>query len=161
MTFLDNHASESGGAIYVEFPPIRFVIDIFNRLCFLQYNDGGSDVPPQEWQVYIHFISLLCISLFLFLCFSISWCFPPQNVNIKFINNTARISGAAIYASDMQRCTWLGNVSSDNSTIFKLPEGIKSPFYYDVRQYYTDEISQTLCACICTLFCVLARISYN
>ncbi|XP_019851702.1 PREDICTED: uncharacterized protein LOC109581757 [Amphimedon queenslandica] len=103
MTFLNNYASESGGAIYVEFPPIRFVIDIFNRLCFLQYNDGGSDVPPQEW----------------------------ENVNIKFINNTARISGAAIYASDMQRCTWLGNVSSDNSTIFKLPKGIKSPFYYD------------------------------
>lgn len=52
MMFIDNHANESGGGIYVEFPPIRFVIDIFNRLCFLQYNDEeGIDVPPQEWQV--------------------------------------------------------------------------------------------------------------
>ena len=52
MTFLGNTALESGGGIYVEFPPVRFVVDIFNRLCFLQYSDGtGSDVPPQEWQV--------------------------------------------------------------------------------------------------------------
>ena len=50
MTFINNYASESGGGIYVEFPPIRFVIDIFNRLCFLQYNDNsGNDIPPQNW----------------------------------------------------------------------------------------------------------------
>ena len=50
--FLNNTASESGGGIYVEFPPIRFVVDIFNRLCFLQYNDGtGVDIPPQDWVV--------------------------------------------------------------------------------------------------------------
>ena len=36
----------------MEFPPIRFVVDIFNRLCFLQYNDqSGTDIPPQEWEV--------------------------------------------------------------------------------------------------------------
>ena len=52
MTFENNYASESGGGIYVEFPPIRFVIDIFNRLCFLQYNDEtGIDKPPQDWLV--------------------------------------------------------------------------------------------------------------
>ena len=52
MTFSNNVASESGGGIYVDFPPIRFIIDIFNRLCFLQYNDGsGLDVAPQEWEV--------------------------------------------------------------------------------------------------------------
>ena len=50
MTFINNRAAESGGGIYVEFPPIRFVIDIFNRLCFLQYkDDSGNDIPPQEW----------------------------------------------------------------------------------------------------------------
>ena len=50
MSFTNNNARESGGGIYVEFPPIRFVVDIFNRLCFLQYNDQtGRDVPPQDW----------------------------------------------------------------------------------------------------------------
>ena len=52
LRFENNEATESGGAIYVEFPPIRFVVDIFNRLCFLQYRDNsGMDVPPQEWKV--------------------------------------------------------------------------------------------------------------
>ena len=54
MTFQENIAMESGGGIYVEFPPIRFVVEIFNRLCFLQYNNGsGIDAPPQEWNVSI------------------------------------------------------------------------------------------------------------
>ena len=53
MSFTNNEARESGGGIYVEFPPIRFVVDIFNRLCFVQYNDQtGRDVPPQEWEVW-------------------------------------------------------------------------------------------------------------
>ena len=52
MMFDSNIVKESGGGIYVEFPPIRFVVDIFNRLCFLQYNDGmGTDVAPQDWEV--------------------------------------------------------------------------------------------------------------
>ena len=52
MLFLNNLATESGGGIYVEFPPIRFVIDIFNRLCFLQYSDASeTDIPPQDWEV--------------------------------------------------------------------------------------------------------------
>lgn len=52
MLFMNNTATESGGGIYVEFPPIRFVIDIFNRLCFLQYSNGsGTDIPPQDWEV--------------------------------------------------------------------------------------------------------------
>ena len=54
MTFVNNTATESGGGIYVEFPPIRFVVDIFNRLCFLQYSDGSEqDVPPQNWAVSV------------------------------------------------------------------------------------------------------------
>ena len=112
IRFEGNVASESGGAIYVEFPPIRFVIDIFNRLCFLQYiclcNDT-SDVAPQDW----------------------------KNVSISFIRNTARLSGAAIYASDMQRCTWLANYTGNdtfinNSTVFKLPADLngRNPFNY-------------------------------
>ena len=57
MTFSNNVASESGGGIYVDFPPIRFIIDIFNRLCFLQYNDGsGKDVEPQEWEVSLLYL---------------------------------------------------------------------------------------------------------
>ena len=53
MSFIGNRAKESGGAIYAEFPLIQFSINVLNRLCFIQYNDGtGSDVPPQNWQVY-------------------------------------------------------------------------------------------------------------
>lgn len=63
MMFSDNVATESGGGIYVEFPPIRFVVDIFNRLCFLQYNnDSGIDVPPQEWDVSHTHLSCLPLS---------------------------------------------------------------------------------------------------
>ena len=51
IRFHNNSASESGGAIYVDFPPIRFVIDIFNRLCFMQFSNDGSDLPPQNWTV--------------------------------------------------------------------------------------------------------------
>jgi len=53
ISFLNNSASESGGAIYVDFPPIRFVIDIFNRLCFMQFVNerNNTDLPPQHWAV--------------------------------------------------------------------------------------------------------------
>ena len=53
IRFEGNSASESGGAIYVDFPPIRSVIDIFNRLCFMQYFSNGVDRPPQNWTVGI------------------------------------------------------------------------------------------------------------
>ncbi|CAI7990699.1 hypothetical protein GBAR_LOCUS524 [Geodia barretti] len=105
ISFTNNVARESGGGIYVEFPPIRFVVDIFNRLCFLQYRDpSGRDIPPQDW----------------------------EDVAISFINNTARLSGAAIYASDMQQCSWLGNFTTDTSLIFTLPTELadRSPFLY-------------------------------
>ena len=50
LNFTNNTVSESGAGIYVDFPPIRFVIEFFNRLCFIQYSDGGSeDVAPQDW----------------------------------------------------------------------------------------------------------------
>ena len=53
MTFINNHAAESGGGIFVEFPAIRYTTSIFNRHCFLQYNHPteGRDIPPQEWKV--------------------------------------------------------------------------------------------------------------
>ncbi len=68
-----------------------------------------------------------------------------QGVNIHFINNTARLSGAAIYASDMQRCSWLGNDHADleNTVIFKPPANInlRTPFKFEVGGHI-------LCACI-------------
>ena len=49
----------------MEFPPIQFVIDIFNRLCFLQYNDGsGRDVEPQYWKVCTYVIRMYARALF-------------------------------------------------------------------------------------------------
>ncbi len=53
-----------------------------------------------------------------------------QNVSIRFINNTARLSGAAIYASDMQQCGWLGNLTTTTSLIFNPDLVDNSPFYY-------------------------------
>ena len=60
-----------------------------------------------------------------------------QNVNITFSNNQADLSGAAIYATDIQLCRWIGNdyvaIDSENTTIFgRLPDEIasQSPFHY-------------------------------
>ena len=55
---------------------------------------------------------------------------PSKNVTISFIRNTARLSGAAIFASDMQQCGWLGENTTDNSLIFNPPAGLPSPFTY-------------------------------
>ena len=50
ISFTNNVVNESGAGIYVDFPPIRFVIEFFNRLCFIQYVDAtDSDVPPSSW----------------------------------------------------------------------------------------------------------------
>ena len=63
--------------------------------------------------------------------------FFQQNVNISFIENKAGLSGAAIFASDLLLCQWIGNEYANGgdkiSTIFgNLPEEIAdmSPFYY-------------------------------
>ena len=55
-------------------------------------------------------------------------------VSVTFINNSAGLGGAAIYASDLRLCSWVGNdYPLDNFTIFKLPEEIAhlSPFHYN------------------------------
>ena len=54
-------------------------------------------------------------------------------VSINFINNTAGLKGAAIYASDLRLCSWIGNdYPTDEYTIFELPREIQhqSPFLY-------------------------------
>lgn len=45
-----------------------------------------------------------------------------------FINNTAMLAGAGIYANDMSRCKWLGNLTG-SYTIFQIPED-KGPFLF-------------------------------
>ena len=55
-----------------------------------------------------------------------------QNVSISFINNTAKVGGAALYGSDLRRCSWL-NVSVDDSmdhTIFTPPKDLSVPFIF-------------------------------
>jgi len=58
-----------------------------------------------------------------------------QDVRIRFINNTAGVSGAAVHASDMLQCGWLGLYTTDESTIFNYPENVSenvsNPFYYE------------------------------
>lgn len=59
--------------------------------------------------------------------------FLIQNVSVMFLNNSAGLSGAAIYASSMHQCAWLGsNYSSDAKNIFLLPNEIaeQSPFWF-------------------------------
>lgn len=132
MTFYNNIATESGGGIYVEFPPIRFVVDIFNRLCFLQYNDGsGIDRPPQNWIVR-HSPHNTSIPVLPSLITIRLYCTLLQDVTIAFINNQARLSGASIFASDMQQCRWLGSNFS-TAIIFSPPEALNNsdyPFQY-------------------------------
>ena len=73
---------------------------------------------------------------------------PSQNVNISFINNTARLSGAAIYASDMQQCGWLGNnYTTSTSLIFDPPEDLPTPFYYECVVLPTSIV-----VCLCGLY---------
>ena len=73
--------------------------------------------------------------------------YPPQNVTIHFINNKARISGAAIYASDMQQCSWLGeNFTNTSGTffIFDPPNGSDSPFHYK----YVSGLQSGMLSCL-------------
>ena len=46
-----------------------------------------------------------------------------------FVNNTAVLAGAGIYANDMSRCKWLGNIT-ENYTIFQIPPAIGGPFQF-------------------------------
>lgn len=45
-----------------------------------------------------------------------------------FVNNTAMLAGAGIYANDMSRCMWLGNLDGIY-TIFEIPPD-KGPFLF-------------------------------
>lgn len=45
------------------------------------------------------------------------------------MNNTAGVAGAAIFASDLSRCRWLGELLGDH-TIFEIPPGNQSPFMF-------------------------------
>ena len=66
------------------------------------------------------------------MCFMKS--FSSQDVHVNFIGNRAVLSGAAIFASDMGVCSWIGVEFTKNiTTIFgKQPPKIEelSPFYY-------------------------------
>jgi predicted outer membrane repeat protein len=85
MNLTNNHATMFGGGIYLQLPALRFIIQYFNRLCFVQFNaEGLADVPPEEW-----------------------------DASVNFINNSAGESGAAIFASDFFGCSWLGNTQTD------------------------------------------------
>lgn len=59
---------------------------------------------------------------------------PSQDVNITFVGNRALLSGAAIFASDLQVCSWIGtDYPKYITTIFgEQPQEIEdlSPFHY-------------------------------
>lgn len=65
-----------------------------------------------------------------------------QNVTVSFYNNSARLSGAAVYASDMQLCSWLGpelTTVTGQSIIFNYPDNltVTPPFQYRCVHYDT------------------------
>ena len=52
-----------------------------------------------------------------------------QETKIEFINNFADSGGSAIFATDLGRCDWLGDVESDPSLfIFNPRNTTNSPF---------------------------------
>ena len=54
------------------------------------------------------------------------------------MNNTARLSGASIYASDMQQCGWLGNDFTNDSTIIFNPPPPLNDSSYPFQYVYVD-----------------------
>lgn len=46
-----------------------------------------------------------------------------------FVNNTAMLAGAGIYANDMSRCKWLGEIT-ESYTIFQIPSELGGPFRF-------------------------------
>lgn len=62
-------------------------------------------------------------------------------MNINFVGNQAWQSGAAIFASDLRLCNWIGNEYTDQSdyNIFgDQPEKIAalSPFHFELSVVY-------------------------
>jgi predicted outer membrane repeat protein len=53
-----------------------------------------------------------------------------QKSQVSFVNNRAEVAGAAIYASDLSRCRWLGELPGDH-TIFEIPpDKAGAPFLF-------------------------------
>ena len=58
---------------------------------------------------------------------------PTQNARVSFVNNTAGLAGAAIYANDMSSCKWLGPLVEtlpDDTLIFQIPTDMGGPFSF-------------------------------
>lgn len=147
MTFIGNNATTRGGAISVETPTVGIdtdVIRLFNIRCFIQYEFDRVSVStgPAEWNVSI--INGLnnypnesytdCHSFYLI---------SKMQATLVFINNTAVRDGAAIYATDIGRCTYApslnegGNITYNRSIFqvsplfnFRLIENISTIVLY-------------------------------
>lgn len=116
VNFVGNTAHVFGGGIMVNSPVVNYTTDFLNRFCFIRYSN--PDVPPQNW----------------------------ENVSISFINNTAKVGGAALYGSDLRRCSWL-NVSVDDSmdhTIFTPPKDLSVPFIFQGNHLERNEDSDQI-----------------
>ncbi len=62
---------------------------------------------------------------------------------MSFINNTARLAGAAIYANDMSRCRWIGGLNFTDINIFQIPEEAGSPFHLENNTISRDVFEST------------------
>ncbi|XP_065897695.1 uncharacterized protein [Dysidea avara] len=102
LHFEGNYVTGSGAGIYLVHPTVSYVLPILNRGCFIQYHSGEAvdDVPPNQWET-----------------------------RVEFINNRADSGGSAVFATDLGRCDWLGDVESDSTTfIFNPKNTTNSPF---------------------------------
>ena len=69
---------------------------------------------------------------------------------MEFINNRADSGGSAVFATDLGRCDWLGDVESDSTTfIFNPKNTTNSPFnltyvaFTTVCCEYVDQVCNT------------------
>lgn len=107
----------------MEYASSDFLLSILNTGCFIRYYTTLVDVQPSQWVMtsLSHIHTQIC-TFFHFSTFM-------QESRMVFKNNTAMLAGAGIYANDMSRCKWLGNITQ-SYTIFQIPLDMGGPFYF-------------------------------
>ena len=141
MSFIGNHAEVQGGAISVRTPTVGLDTDIvrlFNTRCFIQYefSNAPSSIDPAEWKV--NEILLVVLSHKLSYVMSMILVISMQT-SVSFINNTAEINGAAVYATSINECVYTPSLEIVNSsTIFE-----RSIFQLSQQFIFRYELLQT------------------
>ncbi len=108
MTFINNSANR-GGALSVRSASVGIdndIIRLFNTRCFFQYEieSTTASLAPSKWKVWLLHLTENIHKYYVF-----------QQVSLNFINNTAKTDGAAVYATDVERCTHTPSINLTSS----------------------------------------------